>query len=239
MSKLNDLSRMRFGRLIVIKYFGNGFWECQCDCGNITKVRTSGLNNGAENNRTKSCGCLKKDIINGKRNIYDLDNSFGVGIGYDSKQIPFYFDLEDFNLIYEYYWNVDGGYVVSKTHPNKISKIRMHRLILGFPEFDIDHADRNRCNNQKYNLRIVTPIQNSRNRSVSSTNKTGIIGVKNATYNRFRVQINVDGKRIHLGYFKEFEFEEAVKVRLQAELRYFGIDFSPQRHLFKEYGIMI
>ena len=31
--------------------------------------------------------------------------------------------------------------------------------------------------------------------------------------------------------------EEAIKYRLQCELQFFGEDFAPQRHLFKQYNI--
>ena len=34
-------------------------------------------------------------------------------------------------------------------------------------------------------------------------------------------------------------FEQVVKLRLEAEITYFGKEFAPQRHLFKQYGINI
>lgn len=51
----------RFEKLTLVKTVGkskNGtlYWECLCDCGNITKVSTSHIKNGS----IKSCGCLKK-----------------------------------------------------------------------------------------------------------------------------------------------------------------------------------
>ena len=58
MAKVNDLQSMRFGKLSVIhkdESNKNGYavWVCQCDCGNITKVRSRSLTTG----NTKSCGC--------------------------------------------------------------------------------------------------------------------------------------------------------------------------------------
>lgn len=52
-----DITGKRFGKLIPIKYVKGGFWNCQCDCGNIIKVDTRHLNNG----HTQSCGCLLKE----------------------------------------------------------------------------------------------------------------------------------------------------------------------------------
>ena len=59
---LNDLTGERFGRLIAIKCTsirknGNVLWDCKCDCGASTLVKSSYLKNG----RTKSCGCLAKE----------------------------------------------------------------------------------------------------------------------------------------------------------------------------------
>lgn len=54
-----DLTNQRFGRLLVVKFAGNGkngipMWECLCDCGNKKNVSTGHLVHGD----TQSCGCL-------------------------------------------------------------------------------------------------------------------------------------------------------------------------------------
>lgn len=51
----NNLTGTTFNKLKVISYEGNSYWKCQCECGNLTTVRTSSLKNG----KTKSCGCLR------------------------------------------------------------------------------------------------------------------------------------------------------------------------------------
>lgn len=62
MSKLIDLTGKRFGKLVVIKRTiapNNAkevYWECQCDCGNITNVRGTHLRQG----KIVSCGCYGK-----------------------------------------------------------------------------------------------------------------------------------------------------------------------------------
>jgi len=55
-----DLTKKRFGRLIVIERAENGSgnkpqWLCKCDCGNKTVVRADHLKTGWH---TQSCGCL-------------------------------------------------------------------------------------------------------------------------------------------------------------------------------------
>lgn len=66
---MNDLTGRRFGRLVVIERaedvrYENGAmvtqWRCRCDCGNIVVKRSQGLIAG----KTKSCGCLRKEIGN-------------------------------------------------------------------------------------------------------------------------------------------------------------------------------
>lgn len=65
-----DLTGMRFGRLIVIcqdhvDAYRKIYWKCQCDCGNIAIVRGNALKSG----NTQSCGCLKHEIRNVKHGM--------------------------------------------------------------------------------------------------------------------------------------------------------------------------
>ena len=59
-----DLKGQRFGRLVAIRdtgerKIGQGvFWECKCDCGEISVVSRLNLRNG----HAKSCGCLNKEV---------------------------------------------------------------------------------------------------------------------------------------------------------------------------------
>ncbi len=61
--KSEDISGMRFGRLVAIRpapdeiQISKQMWECQCDCGNICLRTKRNLKSG----KTKSCGCLRKD----------------------------------------------------------------------------------------------------------------------------------------------------------------------------------
>ena len=60
---LKDFIGKRFGQLTVIAYeekrAGMHRWRCKCDCGNETVVGQTLLQTG----KTKSCGCLQKQII--------------------------------------------------------------------------------------------------------------------------------------------------------------------------------
>jgi len=59
-SKYNDLTGNKYGRLTVIEYLGknkqyDSIWRCICDCGTEITVRAGVLLNG----HTQSCGCLQ------------------------------------------------------------------------------------------------------------------------------------------------------------------------------------
>lgn len=69
-----------------------------------------------------------------------------------------------------------------------------------WPPHTIDHIDGDRANNRLSNLRLATLTDNNRNKPVRSTSQTGFKGVKRVG-RRFRAQIDVNGRSIHLGYF--------------------------------------
>ena len=78
-SKFEDLTEQRFGRLVALRPTGEKtskrcmIWECQCDCGNVTRVSTDQLKKG-ENGGTKSCGCITKEHMRklGEQRALDL-----------------------------------------------------------------------------------------------------------------------------------------------------------------------
>ena len=58
----NDLSGLRFGRLVAISYArttarGQAVWNCLCDCGQATECRGTALARG----KVKSCGCYRAE----------------------------------------------------------------------------------------------------------------------------------------------------------------------------------
>ena len=66
MGKFVDLTGQKFGRLTVIERAENKgkktAWLCQCECGNVSVVRSCHLKSGA----IVSCGCLQKEIMREK-----------------------------------------------------------------------------------------------------------------------------------------------------------------------------
>jgi|TARA_R110002020_G_scaffold425568_1_gene635007 hypothetical protein len=86
----------------------------------------------------------------------------------------------------------------------------------------VDHKYGDRSNNRIKDLRLASNAQNCINRvNLNRNNTSGAIGLywdKNAK--KWRVQIMVNGKRKHLGYF--INKEDAIKARKEAEIKYIG-----------------
>lgn len=56
-----DITGKRFGRLVVVKFmhmgnYGQSYWECVCDCGEVVTIRKSHLGT-----TTISCGCFNRE----------------------------------------------------------------------------------------------------------------------------------------------------------------------------------
>jgi hypothetical protein len=88
-------------------------------------------------------------------------------------------------------------------------KEHLHRFILDYSgPLKVDHRDGNRLNNQKFNLRISTDLQNTQNRGASKNSNSKYVGI---CYNKYRKkwQSYIEGE--DLGYFDTEK--EAVIVR--------------------------
>ena len=233
-----DLTGQTFGRLTVIKQAedyidkkGKHYaqWLCKCNCENETEIIVRGQNLISRN--TMSCGCYQDEcrIENNKKykkkyNTYDLSGEYGIG--YTSKGEEFYFDLEDYDKIKGYYWDIGtNGYVRAPNAINDYKLIKMHKVVVYcVDDFVIDHINHNLKDNRKCNLRIVTRSQNQMNAKLRVNNTSGITGVSwHKGINKWIAYININKKRVSLGAFDIFE--DAVKARKDGEEKYFG-EFS-------------
>ena len=227
MSKRIDLTGRTYGRLYVKELYGKNkrgdlLWLCDCDCGNKNIVV---VGNNLKNNHTKSCGCLSIELTkkrNRRQNTWDLSGEYGVG--YTTKGESFYFDLEDYDLIKGYCWYInESNYVRTRIGEHK--QIYMHQLILpNYNEIDHIHGKETRNDNRKSNLRPCTHSENIMNAGLRGNNTSGVTGVSwSKQHQKWIAWITYKNNVIHLGLFDNFE--DAVKVRKEAEDRYFG-EFS-------------
>ena len=207
---------------VISKGSSTNLWVCKCHlCGTIKEINGYHLRKGM----VKTCGEHRI------HNTYDLSGEYGIC--YTAKGTPFYFDLEDYDLIKDYAWYERLGYAVCKQESVFFS---MQDLV--FPhseEFVVDHIYGNRNDNRKAFLRLATRTQNNQNKRLRSDNTSGVTGVNyHKKRNSWVARIRVNKQEIRLGYF--VTFESAVRARLQAEKEYFG-EFAPQKNLFEKYNI--
>lgn len=144
-------------------------------------------------------------------------------------------DDEDFKWLSKWNWHyhrvkhANTGYAERTDHSGPEQRIiRMHVAIMKRHkhwkhERQIDHINICGCDNRKENLRLVTSSEQRINRGQRSDNTSGVVGVSwHKARNKWEAYITINKKRIHLGIFPDKDFDEAVKVRLKAEFKYFG-----------------
>lgn len=122
-------------------------------------------------------------------------------------------DDEDYDWLMEWRWLVNSwGYVARSIHRGQTL---MHRLILNAPAgTDVDHINSNRLDNRRCNLRLASRAQNNRNRKSQDGTFSKYKGVGwRKDVKKWRAQITVNYKNIHLGYFDtEIEAAKAYDV---------------------------
>ena len=230
MGRFIDLSGKKFGRLTVLKRVpnltnSNTKWLCQCECGNTIEVQGGHLKDG----HTQSCGCFNKEqtIKSNKNrrfcNEYVTFDDNTVFVKFSNCNEYFLCDLDDWDGLKQYTWYKNNdGYAMARVD-GKISP--MHRMIMNTPEELVtDHMWQVRngvCDNRKTNLRVCTQLENTRNTVNYSNNTSGRKGVCwDNTNRKWVASINVNKKRITLGYFDNKD--DAIIAREQAEVEYFG-----------------
>uniref|UniRef100_A0A6G6ADA0 Putative numod4 NHn endonuclease n=1 Tax=Borely moumouvirus TaxID=2712067 RepID=A0A6G6ADA0_9VIRU len=103
--------------------------------------------------------------------------------------------LDKFSIVNKYKWYLGkSGYPVCY----ELGKMQLHRLIFTCIVGDkipsdiyVDHIDRNKLNNTNNNLRLVTPQQNSFNKST----ETNFKGVRKISENNYTSSIVKNGKK--------------------------------------------
>lgn len=201
---MKNIIGQKFGRLTVVEQKGSNkhrqiVWLCKCDCRNFIETTTHNLRSG----NTKSCGCLKKELLS-ERTSKDLTGKrFGklVAIKPTEKR-------RDRSVVWE--CECDCGnrfYTTAKSLLNGGSTscgcVGITKMINGMKK---------ECVEQTY-LSLL-------NKKKSKSNTSGVKGVYwRKDKNMWVVEIGFQKKRIRIGYFKDFE--DAVKARKRAEEQYF------------------
>lgn len=131
-------------------------------------------------------------------------------------------DMEDAAKACKYKWSFVNGYARAEDTERKT--LSLHRLVLGLTENDaveVDHINRDKLDNRKYNLRIATRGQNNIN--ALHTGKNKYRGVHQRSQNSFRAAISIGtdpSKKILVGGFKTAE--EAARAYNELAIKHHG-----------------
>lgn len=114
----------------------------------------------------------------------------------------------DINLVFNRSVNIcTKGYA-------RVGSQRLHRIIakLMFGEYSkslvVDHIDRNKLNNSRSNIRLVSVLQNNLNRSNPGRKFFGATYLKSR--GKWQSQIKINGKQTYLGLY-DTEYEAHLK----------------------------
>lgn len=134
-------------------------------------------------------------------------------------------DDEDYAELATYKWHRHHlGYAqrlvykyISKGQYSKKS-VLMHRHIMKPPKnMVIDHINRDKLDNRKINLRVVTQAENTFNKGIQSNNKSGYRCIHwDNTRKKWVVQVKILNKNKFVGRFGDFQ--EAIRARDSYEL---------------------
>lgn len=207
-----DLIGQTFGNLQVVAFArrdgrGRARWRCECDCGKATEVDGYSLVSG----HTKSCNKCPPT------NHYELAEGFAYV--YCQRDIRSKISIDSVDILRQYQCYVSTrNYLMISVSKREL---QAHRFLLGAKHGElVDHKNGDTLDNRLENLRICTPLENSRNRRVNSNSQVGYKGVHfDKTVGRYRSAITVNGEVKRLGYFSSAE--HAAQAYDKAAEKYF------------------
>lgn len=212
MARIKDIKEKQFSRLKVIQFSyinkkGSAVWECLCDCGKITYVSSWNLTSG----NTKSCGCYNKemhsDLIK-KNKLWDINRHYWIPELVDEMTIKIpldngefsLVDKEDLHKIKDIFWIINKkGYIIGKSNNHYIL---LHRLVTGFKKGVVHHINKDKKDNRKVNLEVLTKhIHDRYPKGIKDT--TGI--TKRKDTGKYLVRKYLNGIRVYIGQTNTIE----------------------------------
>lgn len=140
-------------------------------------------------------------------------------------------DASDADFLCQWGWTLNAqGYAAraNTTSDGKRETVRIHRELLGLPRIpngiEVDHISRDKLDNRRTNLRIVTRWEQMQNipPRIGSSPYRGVWFHKSS--GKWRAQVQVHGEQYYLGGFtSEMEASEAARTA-RARLMPYAID---------------
>lgn len=145
-------------------------------------------------------------------------------------------DCSDLATVQELNWRLHtNGYASTEVRQDgRRRRLYLHRVLLAAPPgIEVDHANRDRLDNRRSNLRLATRRQQTANQSIRSNNSSGFRGVSmNRKRGKWQAHIRIHGKSVSLGAAFTSP-DEAARAYDAAAVQVFG-DFAnlnfPEEH---------
>lgn len=165
MTKINDLTGKKFGKLKVISFKEiknhRTMWKCVCNCSKEVIVSSNSL----MCNRTKSCGCIHKEQLIERNKKHNLSKTKLYKVWQGMK-------TRCYNKNFMYYHNYGGrGIIICDKWKNDFSIFYDWAIKNGYREgLTIDRID-NDGNYEPNNCRWVTRAEQNRNKRYTKRKK--------------------------------------------------------------------
>jgi len=131
-------------------------------------------------------------------------------------------DREDYFKVTNIKWTITNTGYATGHNPETNQTVLLHNhLITRKKGLVVDHINRNKMDNRKENLRLVTYSENMMNRFLDKRNTSGATGVywyKNRK--RWVAEMRYEKQRFYCGSSEDFT--EAVKMRQEKEIELLG-----------------
>lgn len=232
MTAITPMVGLNFGRWVVIcsapSTAAGAMWLCRCECGTERNVLGKKLRNG----HSKSCGCLRADVILANLKHPSDPAPCGPLTQQRLKEVLHYDQLTgDWHWLKRLAWRVDIGMPAGSINAIGYRQIGVdgtvylaHRLAWFYmtgrwPLNEIDHRDLNKSNCSWENLRLADHSENASNVIKRANNSSGFKGVWGRR-GCWTAELKSKGKKIYLGQFETPE--EASAAYEAAAKRTFG-----------------
>lgn len=139
---------------------------------------------------------------------------------YSSHNKAIIVDDEDYEMLSQRAWGHNSTGYARQTQTTIINGVRssktilMHRLLMNFPSKDkeVDHINRNKLDNRKCNLRVVTRQQNIANKTPSKPRKDKPTG-------KYKARLKMNYKMFDFGVMDSYELAYAHVIAASRFLR--------------------
>lgn len=151
-------------------------------------------------------------------------------------------DIEDLEKIEEHNWHIREGYAVMEI---KKKEFKLHNYVKNFTPTEthtIDHINRDRLDNRKFNLKIADNQIQCINRKIQKSNTSGHVGVfHDKSKDRWMARWQENGKRktksfsVNLyGYEKAKQMAVNYRLKMEHKLKHYKEALHSQKILEPE-----